>query len=131
MNRLKLIISLIGIFFICLVSGYLGYKIYQLTRTTEELNQHLQEANLELGKAQTTISDRDISIASLSADIQKYLKENKELVVKYNQIVALYNSHNHGSSNGANSNNPPIHIDSDLYKQGDIYLAISKNDLLE
>ena len=130
MNKFQLALSLIGWFFLCLTIGYMGYKIYELARTTEQLNEQLQEANLEIGKGRTVISQRDISIKDLSSELQKVLKENKELVTKYNAIVALYNSHGHGTSGQTGTNNPPINSTNPIYEKGNIYLAISKNDIL-
>jgi hypothetical protein len=128
LNKIKLIFALCGFLFVCLTSGYLGYKLHRANKTTELLNQELQKAKLEIGKAQTIITNQKISLADLSQDLQKVLKKNGELLTQYNKLVALYNSHNHGDTPVDSSDT--IYLETENLIQGHLYLALSKQDLL-
>jgi hypothetical protein len=129
LNKIKLFFIGFGLLSLIGLSSYLGYKSYELIKITRLLNEKLQEANLEIGKAQTEITKKDISMKDLSNELQKVLKNNKELVVKYNEIVALYNASGHGNSNNSTTSDT-IHSNDNLFDIGHIYLAISKNDIL-
>lgn len=93
-----------------------------------QLNEHLMEAKLELGKAKSEFGSAEKYIKELEESLQAQLEKNNEHVIAYGKLLAKYKVK--GGSNGSivvTTGDYP----SRFFKKGVLYKGISETEVKE
>lgn len=92
--RAREIVWIVVVVLLVALSGYFYYQQTQIRSLLRQSNEQLMEANLEVGRAKTTITDQkkihEVAISSLREELVQEINGRNAIISSYGELEALY-----------------------------------------
>ena len=122
--KTKAILVLAGVGVLSSAGVYVWYKVRQMSQINGKLNDQLQQAQLDIGKAHTELGNaQDQAKKDHDADLD-VIKAREETITQYAKLIAEYQAHGGGGDVAPTPNGTPVD-NTTAFIPGQMYVAQS------